>query len=133
MKQKIINSIDAGDDKAVQLFTKLGMPKNLAKTLLYVSQVDECKSAEVERGANLRQPDVSIAMQELRERGWIDMQSLRKKKGKGRPVHIYKTTMQLSQVMEEIKQEKTKEIEAISNNMAELENIFNNRKRRMNE
>ena len=133
MKQKIINSIDADDDKAVQLFTKLGMPKNLAKTLLYVSQVDECKSAEVERGANLRQPDVSIAMHELRERGWVDMQSFRKKKGKGRPVHIYKTTMPLSQVMEEIKQEKTKEIEAISNNMVELENIFNNRKRRMNE
>jgi len=133
MKQKNIYSFDDSDEKAVQLFTKLGMPKNIAKTLLYVSQVDECKSGEVERGANLRQPDVSIAMQELRERGWVDMQSLRKKKGKGRPIHMYKTTMPLSRVMEEIKQEKTKEIEAISNNMAELENIFNNRKRRMNE
>ena len=133
MKQKNIYSIEAGDDKAVQLFIKLGVPKNLAKTLLYVSQVDECKSAEVERGANLQQPEVSMALNELRERGWVDMQSLKKKKGKGRPVHIYKTTMPLSQVMEEIKQEKTKEIEAISNNMVELENIFNNRKRRMNE
>ena len=133
MKQKNFNTKYAGDDKAVQLFTKLGMPRNLAKTLLYVSQVDECKSAEVERGANLRQPDVSMAMQELRERGWVDMQSLRRKKGKGRPVHMYKTTMPLSHEMEEIKQEKTKEIEAINNNMLELKNIINNRKRGANE
>ena len=127
MKQKNIYSLDAVDDKAVQLFTKLGMPKNLAKTLLYVSQVDECKSAEVERGADLRQPDVSTAMQELRERGWAEMQSFKKKKGRGRPVHMYKATMPLSQVMEEIEQEKTKEIEAIKDNMLELKNIFNNR------
>ena len=49
MKQKNIYSLDAIDEEAVQLFTNLGMPKNLAKTLLYVAQVDECKSAEVEK------------------------------------------------------------------------------------
>ena len=127
MMQKNIYSLDAVDDKAVQLFTKLGMPKNLAKTLLYVSQIDECKSAEVERGADLRQPEVSIAMQELRNRGWVEVQSFKKKKGKGRPIHIYKATMPLSQVMEEIEQEKSKELETIKGNMLELKNIFNNR------
>jgi len=127
MKQKNIYSLDAIDDKAVQLFTKLGMPKNLAKTLLYVSQVDECRSADVEKSANLRQPEVSVAMQELRNRGWAEMQSFKKKKGKGRPIHIYKATMPLSQVMEEIEQEKTKDYEAIKDNMLKLKNIFNNR------
>jgi predicted transcriptional regulator len=103
------------------------MPKNLAKTLMYISQVDECRSADVEKSANLRQPEVSIAMQELRHRGWAEIQSFKKKKGKGRPIHIYKATMPLSQVMEEIEQEKTKEIEAVKDNMSGLKNIFNNR------
>jgi predicted transcriptional regulator len=35
--------------------------------------------------------------------------------------------MPLSQVMEEIEQEKTKEIEAVKDNMLELKNIFNNK------
>jgi hypothetical protein len=35
--------------------------------------------------------------------------------------------MSLSQVMEEIEQEKTKELEAVKDNMLELKNIFNNR------
>jgi len=126
MKQKSSLVLDEEDGKVVQLFAGLGMPKNLAKTLMYISQVDECRSADVEKSANLRQPEVSIAMQELRNRGWAEVQSFKKKKGKGRPIHIYKATMPLSQVMEEIEQEKTKELEAIKDNMLELKNIFNN-------
>ena len=127
MKQKSSLVLDKEDGKAVQLFAGLGMPRNLAKTLMYISQVDECRSADVEKSANLRQPEVSIAMQELRNRGWAEVQSFKKKKGKGRPIHIYKATMPLSQVMEEIEQEKTKELEAVKDNMLELRNIFNNK------
>jgi len=127
MKQKSSFVLDKEDGKAIQLFAELGMPKNLAKTLMYISQVDECRSAEIEQGADLRQPEVSLAMQELRQRGWVEVQSFKKKKGKGRPIHIYKATKPLSQVMEEIEQEKAKEIEAVKDNMLELKNIFNNR------
>ena len=101
------------------------MPKNLAKTLLYVSQVGECKSAEVERGADLRQPDVSVAMQELRERGWVNIQSFRKKKGKGRPTHIYKSVTKLSDIVGTLEQEKLKEFENIETSISELKNIVN--------
>ena len=126
MKQKSSFVLDKEDGEAVQLFAELGMPKNLAKTLMYISQVEECRSADIEKSANLRQPEVSVAMQGLRNRGWAEKRDM-KKKGKGRPIHIYKATMPLSQVMEEIEQEKTKEIEAVKDNMLELKNIFNNR------
>jgi predicted transcriptional regulator len=58
MKQISSFVLDKEDGKAVQLFAGLGMPKNLAKTLMYISQVDECRSADVEKSANLRQPEV---------------------------------------------------------------------------
>ena len=127
MKQKSSLVLDKEDGKVVQLFAELGLPKNLAKTLTYISQVDECRSADVEQGANLRQPEVSVAMQELRNRGWAEVQSYKKKKGKGRPIHIYKAAIPLSKVMVEIEQQKTKEIEDVKSNMSELKNIFNNR------
>ena len=53
------------------MFIKLGMLKNLAKTLLYISQFDECKGADVEQATDMRQPEVSVVMQELRRRGWV--------------------------------------------------------------
>ena len=123
MKRKNSLVLDEKDDKAVQLFTELGMPKNLAKTLMYISQVDECKCADVEQSADLRQPEVSIAMQELRRRGWIKKRDLNKK-GKGRPVHIYKPTTQLSEILNAFEQEKLKEVETIKNDISELKNII---------
>jgi len=126
MKQKNVYTLDKDDHKVIQLFVKLGMPKNLAKTLLYISQFDECKCADVEQGADMRQPEVSIAMQELRKRGWAKKRDL-KKKGKGRPVHIYKPTTYLSGILKDFEQEKLQEIETVKNDISKLENILKSR------
>ncbi len=123
MKAKNSFVLDEKDDKAVQLFTNLGMPRNLAKTIMYLSQIDECRSADVEQVANLRQPEVSVAMQELRRRGWVAKQDI-KGKGKGRPVHVYKPMVQLSEIMKNIEQEKLREFETVENNISELKNII---------
>jgi predicted transcriptional regulator len=126
MKQKNVYMLDKEDDDAVQLFVNLGMPKSLAKTLIYISQVDECKYADIEQGANLRQPEVSIAMKELRKREWVKKRDLNKK-GKGRPVHIYKTTTHLSQILKAFEQEKLKEVESVKKDISELKNLMKNR------
>ena len=126
MKQKNSLVFDEKDGKAIQIFRELGMPKNLAKTLLYIYQVDECQSAEIEQAADLRQPEVCVAVKELRRRGWIKKRDL-KGKGKGRPVHIYKPTTQLSEIWKTFEQEKLKEIETIKNGISELKNIVNSR------
>jgi len=126
MKQKSSYVLDDKDNKAVEIFTELGMPRNLAKTLLYIYQVDECRSTEVEQAADLRQPEVSIAMQELRRRGWIKKRDL-KKKGKGRPVHIYKSSTQLSKIIGDFEQKKTKEFEGVKKDISELRNIIKTR------
>lgn len=123
MKRKKSFVLDDKDYKAVQLFTELGMPKNLAKTLLYISQVDECRSADVEQGADLRQPEVSVAMQELRRRGWAKKRDV-KKQGKGRPVHLYKLTADLPQILKSFEKEKMKEVENIRGDLDQLHQLI---------
>lgn len=122
MKRKRSFVLDEKDDKAVELFSELGMPKNLAKTLMYISQVEECRSADVEQGADLRQPEVSVAMQELRRRGWAKKRDL-KKEGKGRPVHIYKLTKPLPQILKSFEDEKMKQVDTIKSDLSELQGI----------
>ena len=126
MKRKNSFVLDEKDDKAVQIFGELGMPKNLAKTLMYISQVDECQAAEVEQAADLRQPEVSIAMQELQRRGWVKKRDFNKK-GKGRPVHIYTPTKNLSEILNAFEHEKLKEVETIKNDISELKNLIKSR------
>jgi len=93
---------------------------------MYISQVDECRSAEIEHGANLRQPEVSVAMQQLQDKGWIQ-RKYKKKKGKGRPVHIYKLTAPIDNIVKNFENEKIQEIETVKKDLEALKNLINSR------
>lgn len=117
---------DPQDKKIINIFSELGMPKNLAKTLMYISQCEECKSSEIEHGANLRQPEVSVAMQQLMKKGWVEKRDL-KKKGKGRPVHIYRLTSPINSIVTNFEHEKESEINTIKKDLDQLRNLVNER------
>ena len=118
--------LNSQDEKIVKVFSDLGMPRNLAKTLMYISQTEECRSAEIEHGANLRQPEVSVAMQVLQQKGWITKRDL-KKKGKGRPVHLYKLTSPINDIIKNFEREKLKQIDNIKSDLESLKSLIGNR------
>ena len=123
MAQNIYYRFSPQDEKIIKVFTDLGMPRNLAKTLLYISQVNECRSAEIEHGANLRQPEVSVAMHVLQQKGWIKKRDL-KKKGKGRPVHLYKLTSPITEIVGNFEKEKMKEIKNVKDDLDQLKALL---------
>jgi len=73
----------------------------LAKALVYLANVNESVSRNIELGAGLRQPEVSIAMRELRERGWIEEWE-QKKEGKGRPLKCYRLSVELCDIIDHL-------------------------------
>ena len=109
------------------MFSDLGVQKNLAKTLMYISRVDYCRSADIERGANLRQPEVSVAMQQLTDLGWISKTN-KKKEGKGRPIYIYKLSTEIDDIFEHFQEEKKQEIDDIQKNLSELKSLLSQQK-----
>jgi len=124
MNTKTLNSTDK---KVIDVFSDLGVPKNLAKTLMYISRGDNCRSADIERGANLRQPEVSVAMQQLTDLGWISKTN-QKKEGKGRPIYIYKLSTEIDDIFEYFQEEKKQEIEDIQRNLGELKSLLSQQK-----
>ncbi len=126
MERVCVNQISLHDKKAIKLFVKLGLTKNLAKTLIYISQHNECRSVDIERETNQRQPEVSAATQELMKKGWIKKRDLRKKR-KGRPVQIYKLASSIAEILTKIENEKIKEIENIKKDLFSLKNLIEKR------
>lgn len=126
MIQNKLYKFNSQDEKIIKVFAELGMPRNLAKTLMYISQVEECRSAEIEHGANLRQPEVSVAMQQLQRKGWVKRRDL-KKKGKGRPVHIYKLTSSIDDIVGNFEKEKLKEVENVRTDLNALKTLIGER------
>src|SRR5512136_1269811 len=100
------------DETLVDLLIETGLPKNVAKTLVFLSKRDETTSVEIEKATGLRQPEVSIAMQELRRRKWVDKRDI-KKEGKGRPVHAYRLAIPFSAIVDAIAKEERRRIEEI--------------------
>jgi predicted transcriptional regulator len=126
MKTKSAHKLTPQDRKIVDVFADLGMPKNLAKTLMFVSNVKECRSADIERGANLRQPEVSVAMQELTRLGWVSKRN-QKKEGKGRPIYIYRLESQIEDIITYFEKEKLQQILSIKEDLTELKNLLKTR------
>jgi predicted transcriptional regulator len=70
--------------------------------------MQEATSRDIERGTDLRQPEVSIAMRYLKECKWIETRES-KSESKGRPVKIYTLARPITEIMDTIEKEKKKE------------------------
>lgn len=110
------------DNEVIERLIFTGMSKNLAKTLVFLSKRDETTSVQIEKATGLRQPEVSLAMQELRRRRWVTKRDI-KKEGKGRPVHAYRISKSFSRIITTIRNQEDKKIEKIVKNMNELRSL----------
>ncbi|MDS0256406.1 ArsR family transcriptional regulator [Thermoplasmatales archaeon AK] len=110
------------NDKLAKYLIISDIPRSVAYTLVYVRDKGEVTSVEIERETGLRQPEVSIAMQWLRRKGWINKRNM-KKEGKGRPIHGYRLSKDFNEILEEIIQDLTNKINEIQENIEQLKSF----------
>lgn len=110
------------EDKFVNMLAKTGLSKNTARAFAYMAARDETTSREIEDNTHLRQPEVSIATNELRRMGWIDKRDI-KKEGKGRPVHGYRLKKPLKDIIVALEKDEVKKIKEIEDNINGLKTL----------
>ncbi len=106
-------------DEFASILMKVGLKRNVAKVLTYLAGVEEATSREIETGSDLRQPEVSIAMREIRKLDWISERD-EKNPGKGRPYRIYKLNKSLPEIIGYLEGEKARESEMIMRQIEKL-------------
>ena len=104
IRKKVVYFTDKEEEFA-NLLIKIGTRKNIATVLVFLGKTPEATSRELERGTDLRQPEVSIALKYLVDRGWIRYRE-RLKERKGRPEKVYELEKSFEQIMDSIKNEK---------------------------
>jgi predicted transcriptional regulator len=107
----------------VELLRRLNINRPVALTLACLSKGEEISSQCIEMVSGLRQPEVSIAMRYLRENDWIDMREEKKNQGKGRPVKLYKLTVQMETIIDTIEENIIAESNSILQNIERLKNL----------
>lgn len=108
MKPTNFLSFTEREEAITGILAGLGLKRNVARVIVYLSSTEEATSRMIERGTDLRQPEVSMAMRQLRASRWI-VSTERKAESKGRPVKIYRLSYPIAVIMDSIEEEKKKE------------------------
>ncbi len=108
MKAKSVLYFTQKEEEFANLLMKIGIKKNVARVLVYLANAPEATSRDIERGTDLRQPEVSIAMASLIEQKWVESRE-KKAENKGRPVKIYRLSKTIDEIMDNIEREKRDE------------------------
>jgi predicted transcriptional regulator len=107
------------EEELVRLLTSMEMSRNVARTLVFLAAMEECTSQQIERACGLRQPEVSVAIQELRDRGWVIKRDIKRER-KGRPVHSYRLNHPLEEIVAAIEAEEKERIKKMEGALGRL-------------
>jgi len=114
--ESAVRVLDEKEQELVEALEAVGVRRNVATIIVYLKDLEEATSRDIEKGSGLRQPEVSIAMRTLREKGWIAERDV-KGSGKGRPTRLYRLVISIDEIIgyfEEIKRrESARAIETI--------------------
>jgi predicted transcriptional regulator len=108
IKETSVKVLDDKDQEFIDTLRSLNVPKNVAAVITYLANADEATSREIERGTNLRQPEVSIAMRAMRQNDWVKEREV-KAEGKGRPMKVYKLAVPIDNIIQHYEEETNRE------------------------
>lgn len=122
MKNTIIKQLDDKDEEIADALMAVGMGRNIARTLSYLHNVDEATSVELEKVVRLHQPEVSIAMKQLKERDWINERE-KKKTGKGRPYKVYSLKVAFNDIIAQLEKQQKKSVDDTQTKIEKLKEL----------
>jgi len=109
MRTENVTYFTEEEEEFLNLLTDIGTQKKVATVLVFFAHTPEATSREIEHGTGLRQPEVSIAMQYLIERGWVTCSQRQHENRGGRPHNVYHLAVPMTKVMDAIEKEKRDE------------------------
>jgi predicted transcriptional regulator len=110
------------DMEFVQGLENLGMKRTVACVITFLKDQNERFFREIETATRLRQPEISRAMQILRENGWLTEHYI-KGNGKGRPLKIYALRATTDEIVNYYEMEKRREATRTSEAVQRLKEL----------
>ena len=112
MREMVFQVFTEKESAIISLLTAIGISRRLSLVLVFLAGAKEISSRDIERGTDLRQPEVSLVMKDLVQRGWVLFRT-DTALCKGRPVRFYRLAIPFEKVLLAIEEEKTEEAERI--------------------
>ena len=98
MREEVVQYFSEKEEEFANLLIDIGMKRNVAKVLVFLVFAKEATSRAIERGIDLRQPEVSLAIKYMAGQGWVTSDEIPSAK-KGRPNKKYSLAMPVKEIM----------------------------------
>ncbi|MDD5142654.1 ArsR family transcriptional regulator [Methanoregula sp.] len=109
MIEKTIHLFTDKEEEFINLLVRIGTKQTIAKTLVLFARLKKATSYDIEHGADLRQPEVSVAVKYLEGKGWIENRES-VTPTKGRPIKIWTLKVPVKKILDTIRMEKEDEL-----------------------
>jgi predicted transcriptional regulator len=120
MSVKRVAVMEKKEEDCVNLLVSLGINRRIALVLVFLANVDEATSRDIERSIDLRQSVVSNTIQALIDTGWIATKA-NTRKTIGRPLTIYSLAIPFPEIIQAIENKKRHEAECTMRRVRKLQ------------
>lgn len=110
----------------VECLKDLGItnPESRIIAVLRLAPVEGFSQKDIAIAGYLNQPEVSVGLRSLRERGWVTVNNVEKVSGKGRPCGIFSLMKTMTGIIDEIEEGVTGEYELVIADIERLRKII---------
>ncbi len=122
MKIIEIAHIDNEDIEYVNAFIIVGMKEIEAKVLIHIYNVKEATQRDIERYTDIPQSNVSIATQQLVEKGYIKTETINKE-GIGRSTNMYMLNMSMKKIIVDVEEKYSYKVEIVNQAIDKLNTL----------
>ncbi len=119
MREMVFQVFTEKEKAIISLLNAIGISRRHSLVLVFLAGAKEVSSRDIERGTDLRQPEVSLVMKDLVKRGWVLFRA-DTMECKGRPVRFYRLAIPFENVLMAIEEEKKEEAERILAKLREV-------------
>jgi len=117
-----MSGFSSEEKELAERLMKAGIQKNEAKVLVALIDEDNSTRKDIANRTSLSQPEISIAVQGLEEKGWVSKKE-KKKNEKGRPVHLHTLSKDFSEIIKKLEEEKKKKIKEKRENIQMIKDL----------
>ena len=122
IKEDAVKVLDEKDLEFIDALRSLRVSRNVAALIIYLANVNEATSKDIEVATNLRQPEVSIGMRTLRQNNWIEQRNV-KTDGKGRPRILYRLNVPIEKIVQHYEEERNRESAIVMGSIQRLKDL----------
>jgi len=108
MKESALKVLDDRDIEFADILHGLGMQRRVALIVTYLANAGEASSREIGHATRLSQPEVSVAVRDLRDENLVSELEV-KTGGKGRPSLVYSLRTPIDDIIKRVEDEKLRE------------------------